>query len=307
MEFSHGGQGMKKHIGALCAVGGGALWGMMGIFVRYFSGEGLGSLETGQIRVTFGFAAVMVYMLIFRRDLLKIKLKDAWCFAGAGIGSVLLVCWSYFKAMQYISLAAAGVLLYTAPIFVTLLSALLFKEKITVKTVAALVLAFFGCVLVSGLGSESALPTVGVLLGLCAGVGYSLYSIFGRYAVKLGYGAWPMTAYSFLFAMIAGAFLCDWELLLSVMSKPQSLLYALGLGVGTCFAPYILYSTSLEYLPGSTASILASVEPVVAAIISVLMFAEPFSLASLAGTVLVLGAVVLTSVRFTKKKAEEAA
>ena len=73
------------------------------------------------------------------------------------------------------SLSTAAILLYTAPTIVMLLSALFFKEKITPIKLAALVMAFAGCCLVSGLGQgENALSLGGLLFGLGSGVGYAL-------------------------------------------------------------------------------------------------------------------------------------
>ena len=203
---------------------------------------------------------------------------------------------TYFSAMQHTSLAVAGVLLYTAPIFVMLLSALLFREQITCKKLLALALAFCGCALVSGLGSDSLVSPAGLLFGLGAGISYALYSIFGRYAIQRGYGSWTMTFYSFLFCAILSIFLCDWETTLPVFSQSAEPLWILGLGFITAFSPYVLYSLGLESVENSRASILASIEPVVAAVISVVVFAEPMSLPAALGIAMVLAAIVLLSV-----------
>lgn len=293
---------MKQRIGSVFALSAGILWGIMGIFVRHFSSLGLDSLEIGEIRIGFGFFAILLYLVCFHRKLLKIQLKDLWCFAGAGIASVLLVCFTYFKAMQYTSLAVASVLLYTAPIFVMLFSAVLFKEAITRKKVLALVLAFLGCVFVSGMGSEHQISVTGLLLGLGAGISYSMYSIFSRYAIRRGYGAWTITFYAFLFCILAGAFLCDWSAIGQVMAQPVNLAWGLGLGVCTAFAPYVLYSLSLERLESSLASILASVEPVVATLSGFFLFHEALPGSGILGILLTLTAVVLLSLPFGESK-----
>ena len=77
------------------------------------------------------------------------------------------------------------VLLYTAPFFVMVLSVLFFREKLTFRKVFALLLSFAGCILVVGLTGAEARSVGGetVLIGLCAGFGYSLYSIFGKVLV----------------------------------------------------------------------------------------------------------------------------
>ena len=286
---------MKQRFAPLFVLSAGTLWGVMGIFVRHFNAVGLGSLEISLLRMTMGLVIVGIYLLLRHRELLKIQLKDLWCFIGAGIVSQLMMNFTYFSALQHTSLAVAGVLLYTAPIFVMLLSALLFRETITVKKVFALVLAFLGCVLVSGVGTDSRVSLPGLLYGLGAGISYAMYSIFGRYAIRRGYGSWTLTFYSFLFCAFSSIFFCDFRLIVPVAVQPVEWVWIFGLGLVTAFAPYVLYSKGLEAMENSRASILASIEPVVAAVVGVIAFHEVLTLPVTAGIVLVLTAIFILS------------
>ena len=292
---------MKQKLAPVCILAAGVLWGVMGIFVRHLNTLGLESMEIGTLRVLTGLLITGIYLFLRHRELLKIRLKDIWCFLGTGICSLFFMNLTYFTAMQHTSLAVAGVLLYTAPIFVMLLSALLFREQITGKKLLALALAFCGCVLVSGVGTDSRISPAGLFWGLGAGISYALYSIFGRYAIQRGYGSWTMTFYSFLFCGLLSVFLCDWQLTAPVLVQPVQLLWVFGLGLVTAFGPYILYSLGLESMENSRASILASIEPVVAAVVSVVVFAEPMSLTAACGIALVLAAIVLLSVQRKEK------
>ncbi len=284
---------MKEKTAPLCILAAGTLWGTMGIFVRHFQSLGLSSIEIGTLRTLMGVIITGLYLLLRHRSLLKIRLKDLWCFLGTGIVSLFFMNLTYFTAMKHTSLAVAGVLLYTAPIFVMLLSAALFREPITRKKLLALVLAFFGCVLVSGLGTDSRVSLPGLLFGLGAGISYAMYSIFGRYAFQRGYRSWTVTFYTFLFCTVLNVFLCDWQLVAPVTVQPAELLWITLLGLVTAFSPYILYSLGLESMENGRASILASIEPVVAAVISVAVFAEPMSLSSAFGIAMVLSAIIL--------------
>ena len=273
----------------------------MGFFARSLYAAGFGPLEVAQTRITTGLILVGLYILLFNRSQFKVKLKDIWCFLGTGIVSLLLFSTCYFSALNYTSLAVAAILLYTAPFFVMLMSLVLFKEKMNGKKVVALLLAFTGCVLVSGVGGDENVSWIGILLGLGSGFFYALYSIFGRYAINRGYGAWTMTFYTFLFCSIGCAFLSDWQVIGSVMAADSAnILWVLGLGFVTAFLPYVLYSTGLEHMESSKASILASVEPVVSALFGVFVFHETMSLWGVLGIAMVLGAIVVLNV---KKKA----
>ena len=87
----------KKLTGTIYILIDASLWGSMGIFSRYLNAAGLGAFEVTQVRVTVGLIFVGTYLLLFNRPLLKIKLRDLWCFLGTGIVSLLFFCICYFK------------------------------------------------------------------------------------------------------------------------------------------------------------------------------------------------------------------
>ena len=285
----------NKALAAVLAAG--TFWGTMGFFARSLYAAGFGPLEVAQTRITTGLILVGLYILLFNRSQFKVKLKDIWCFLGTGIVSLLLFSICYFSALNYTSLAVAAILLYTAPFFVMLMSLVLFKEKMNGKKVFALLLAFTGCVLVSGVGGDEDVSWIGILLGLGSGFFYALYSIFGRYAINRGYGAWTMTFYTFLFCAIGCAFLSDWQVIGSALGNGSTVLWILGLGLVTAFLPYVLYSMGLESMESSKASILASVEPVVSALFGVFVFREALSAWGVLGITMVLSAIVVLNVK----------
>ena len=285
---------MKQSKSALCVLLAGTLWGSMGLFVRKLNAVGLYALDIVQLRIAISLVLVGLYLLIFARDKLCVRLRDLWCFAGTGIVSLLLFSWCYFSGMQEASLSVMAVLLYTSPAFIVLLSVLLFRETLTRQKLLALVLTFAGCCLVSGLGSGSAVSMKGLLLGLGSGFFYALYSIFSRYAIERGYGSWTITFYTFLFCLLASAPLAHWGLIAQALSSDASVpVYALLMGLLTGFLAYIFYTKGLEGMESSRAGILASVEPVVGTIIGTLVFHEPLPVQSVLGIALVLGGIVV--------------
>ena len=98
----------------------------------------------------------MLFLLITDRKKLKIDKKDLKWFFGTGLGSLFVNNLCYAETVQRASLSVAVVLLYTAPFFVMILSAVFFKEKLTVQKITALILSFAGCILVVGLSDGNA-------------------------------------------------------------------------------------------------------------------------------------------------------
>lgn len=278
----------------------GILWGSMGLFVRQLNAAGLYAIDVVQIRYLLATLFVGFYLLVFHRDKFKIRLRDLWCFLGTGLCSLLFFSWCYFTGMSVTTLSVMSVLLYTAPVFVMLMSSLLFHEQLTVRKLLALALSVGGCVLVSGHGSVQ-LGLKGLLLGLGAGFGYALYSIFGRFAIVRGYDSWTITFYSFLVCTLGCAVLSDWRTITAVLLPDVSLIgWSAAMALFTGFLAYIFYTKGLEGMPSSRASILASIEPVTATLLGTLLFHEPLGWIGVAGIVLVLAAIAVLSVHRSK-------
>jgi len=123
---------MKK-LAPFLVILAGCCWATLGVFVRHLNEIGLESMQIVEIRSVLTVVAMFTALAIFRRDLLRVKVKDLWCFAGGGIISVILFNYCYFQTIQRASLSTAAILLYTSPIFVLLLSVPLFGEKLTKK------------------------------------------------------------------------------------------------------------------------------------------------------------------------------
>ena len=260
-----------KNKSAVIVILAGSLWGFMGFFRRTLDSMGVSAIGCIAVRCIFAAALFGIVLLVSDRQAFKIKLKDIWIFFGSGIVSLFVFGVCYFKAMDYMSLSAAAILLYTAPCFVILFSALLFKEKLTGQKLAAMLLAFAGCCLVSGIGGGTMITPIGLLLGLTAGVCYALYSIFSRFALNRGYSSLTINFYSCLLATIGATVAGGTEYLEIITASAPNLGFAFATGLVTCFLPYLLYTRGLEGLENGKASIMASVEPVVATIVGVVI------------------------------------
>lgn len=284
---------MKKYTGELSVIAAGILWGVISIFVRHLTDAGLASLQLVFLRSSMAAVGLFFWLFAVNRDALRVKLKDIWCFVGTGIVSLTFFSWCYFTTIQASEASIAVVLLYTSPIFVMLFSAVLFQEKITVQKLTALVMTFCGSVLVAGLvgGGHTLTPKV-FLVGIGAGLGYGLYSIFGRFAIERGYSSLTITFYTFVFSSISGAALCHVEQLPALMT-PETAAWCAGSALVCSIAPYLLYTYGLSRMEAGRAAILATVEPLVGAVVGIVYFQESHDVVKLAGMALIFGAIVL--------------
>lgn len=290
----------SKKIAPMQVLIAGTLWGSMGVFVRILGDYGLSSIQIASLRIIFGALIFLSILAVFDRSLLKIKWKDLGLFFGMGIGSLLLFTVCYFSTIKIASLSVAAILLYTSPIWVMLMSLFCFKEKMTKRKLLALLMAFAGCVLVSGIGGDTNLSVKAVGLGLMSAIGYALYSILGTFALRK-YQPLTVTTYTFLCGSI-GAFLVSKpaELVNTIIDSDTTarlILLILMVAFLSAVLPYLFYTMGLANMRASSAAIIASVEPVVATIAGVLVFKESMTIASVAGIMLVLGAIVVLNIK----------
>ena len=269
-----------------------ALWGIIGVWNRRLMAGGLSPYSIVVVRNCGGLVLLLAVMALRDRSVFHGERQHLKYFFGTGVVSVVLFTVCYFSCQEICSLAVASILLYTAPAIVVVLSALLWREPVTKKKLLALGLTLVGCALVCGVFSGALTVTGGgIALGLGAGVFYALYSIFGRYALA-HYGPMTVTVWTFVFAGVASLALVR-PAELAALAQPSLALTAVGLVVCSTVLPYILYTRGLARVEAGKASILASLEPVVASVAGVVLFGEPMSPLTAAGIVCVLAGVYI--------------
>lgn len=282
----------QKKGGTAMVLAGASLWGLIGLFNRTLMAAELTPESIVLVRNLGGLVLLGLVLGLWKRDVFRIQPKHLVYFFGTGIVSVLLFTWCYFSCQQECSLAVAAILLYTSPAFVVLLSTLLWRDKLTGRKLLALGLTFFGCICVTGVytGGMTITPR-GFLLGLGAGFFYALYSIFGRYALA-HYEPYTVTFYTFVFAGV-GSLIFLRPAQMAVLGSVPIALTALGLAVICTVLPYLFYTAGLARMDSGKAAIIASVEPVVAALVGIIVFHESMSPATGLGVVSILAAVLL--------------
>ena len=289
--------------GELYIVAGAALWGAIGVFFNYLSALGLQPLQIVALRVGSAALAFMLYLVFSgRKDLLKIAPRDVVYFIGTGIFSLVFFYWCYFNTIKLASLAVAAVLLYTSPVWIVLLAAVFFHERLSPQKILAVLLTLLGTALIVGVFSDGGarLSPLAALLGLGAGFGYALYSIFGKFALSK-YAPETVSAYTFIFATLGAVPLAASYGWTDVYLLPQTWLGTFGIGVVCCLLPFVLYTRGLKQVEAGKAAVLATVEPAVAALFSVALYHEPLGFAKISGMALVFAAILLLNLKLPTK------
>ena len=284
---------MESRKAVFAVIGAGILWGVISLFIRPLSAAGLDPMQIASVRMVTASVLFLCVIAVRSPGKLRVRVRDLWMFAGTGIVSVSLFNFCYFYTIIHSEASVAVVLLYTSPVFILLLSAILFRERITRRKVFALLLTFAGCVCVAGLTGGVRLSAVVFLTGIGSGLFYGLYTIFGRYALAK-YDAVTVTAYSFLFALAGSLpFGRPAALVRTITAEPRLLLLCAGIGLCSTVLPYYLYTWGLERMESGKAAILVAVEPLVACLLGIFAYGEGHDFPKILGIVFVLGAILL--------------
>ena len=285
-----------RMIGYLCALGAGATWGTTGPL-----STGLYALmpatSIGFWRVLIGTVALIAWGLFFRRDLFRADARG-WLLVGLGGGAlVALFEIAYQFAIAGVGVAGAAALLYTAPVIVAVLARVILKEALTPLRVALALMVMIGVALTvtggSNAGAEAARTSIvaGIVGGLLSALSYALTTLMARYAVPR-YGVVRV-----LFLEALGGVLIVW-LALAVWGRPPSLPPSaaawrglLGLALGSVLAANFLFFAAVKRIEAAPASVAATIEPVVGALLAFLLFSQHLTPLGVIGLLMVVGGV----------------
>jgi drug/metabolite transporter (DMT)-like permease len=264
------------------------LWGALGVLGQAAQADGVGALEVALWRAVGGGALFAMHAGATRatwprgRDLAATVLF--------GVAGVSVFYGSYQLAVRAGGASLAAVLLYTAPAFVALMAWWRFGERPGAKETIAIVATITGVALVSsGNGMHAGVP--GIAWGLVAGATYALYYIFGKHA----FARYPAAAV-YAIAMPVGAIGLVPFVSFGRQTQGAWLLLTV-IAVASTYLAYLAYARGLERLPATRASVIASIEPLVATGLAAVWFDERLAPRSWAGAVLVVCAALSLSRR----------
>ena len=273
----------------LCAA---CLWATFGLFTKYLFEFGYTPLELASIRAAVGFLGAAVIGIARGPRKLAVPPRALIFFAFYGILGFALFEYIFFEVLERAPVAVAVALLYTAPAFVLIYSRVVWHEAVQPWKWGALLLVLVGVLMVTGAleSSLAALPAAALVLGLLSGVAYAAYTLMSKHATQT-YDPVRGIFWSFLFATLAFAFVAP--PFQPVMRDLDRLPMLIALGIVPTLLPYGLYLMGLRYMRASTASMLASVEPMIATLLAAAILGELLTPLRLGGVVCVVLAAAL--------------
>lgn len=284
--------------GYLCVVVASILWATSGTAGKALFATGISPFELVQARVTAATALLALALFFISRKLLVIRMRDIGYFVLLGGAAMTLVQFTYLYTISKIQVAAAILLQYLAPMFVSLFAMFFWKERVTFFKIAALLLAFGGCYLVVGGYNLELLQMnrLGLLGGLAGAVCFAAYTLLGERGMHR-YAPWTVHFYALAFAALAcHVFYPPFHYFHAGFNAGQWGLVAYIAVFGTVI-PFGLYFVGVNFIRSTRAVVTATLEPVCAGVIAFLALGETLQPLQLLGEALVILAIVLLQVQ----------
>ena len=263
------------------------IFGTLGPFVRNI---GVSSGELALYRAVLAAVMIGLFLLITRQkiDFSSIKKELVLLLiSGVAMGFNWILL---FEAYKYTTVSVATLSYYFAPVIVTAVCPILFKEKMTAKQIVCFVMSTIGLVMITGIGegSKEGKDLIGIAFGLGAAALYATVVLLNKFIKKVE--GIHRTFLQFLAAVVVlipyVAF--TGGVTLNVLNA-TGWVCLLIVGVVHTGVNYCIYFSSLKELPGQKAAILSYIDPLVAVLISVLVLKESMTLWQLLGGALILG------------------
>ncbi|WP_428053375.1 DMT family transporter [Candidatus Avelusimicrobium stercoris] len=277
--------------GFICGVVTSATFGLIPLFTLPLLSGGMNVPSILVYRFLIATVLMGAFMAATGRSF-KVSRKEFFILAGLSllyIGSAVFLFWSY----HYLASGIATTMMFLYPVFVALIMITVFKERNSVWTMLAILLAVCGVSLLSWNGKGGGVSWTGILLAVLSGFSYGIYIISVNKSCVKDMSSTKLTFYVFIFT--AFFLLLGTGLLgkLQGVATPKDWMNLLLLAIIPTVVSNITLVAAIKAIGSTFASVLGAMEPVTAMTVGVLVFGEPFTHTTALGVVMIIFAVTL--------------
>ncbi len=280
------------------------LWAVNGSLARLLLDDHMPPARLAELRSVCTFVLLAAGLVIARPALLRVRRRDVHRLAFFGIVGLSGVNAFYFAAIARLDIGVALTVQYLGPLLLLLWLKLVHRRVLPGSLWGAAGLSALGCFLVVGAYHPSSLDALGLLWALGAAVTFACYLLSGEQA---GQRYPPLTTLVWGFGFSA-LFWCVvqplWSFPTEILSSPRNLSYAAYIVIGGTLIPFACIVTAVRHLPASRVAVVATLEPVLGALIAWAVLGQALSPIQVAGGLLVVGAVIWVQVGRGELEAE---
>ena len=281
-----------KHKGIICGILAAVCYGTnpFGALPLYEEGVNTSSV----LFYRFSMAVLMlVVMLLIERKSFRVNSSDLKTLGSLGL---LFAASSitYYQSFRFMDAGIASTILFVYPVMVAVIMATFFREKVTVSTVTAIVLALMGIGLLYRGDAGASLSTTGVFLVMVSSLTYAVYIVVVNQS-SIRMSSLKLTFYVLLICMLSllvYSFTSP-DLHLMLPPSPRAWFFACWLGLVPTVLSLVLMAIAVREVGATPTAIMGALEPLTAVAIGVMVFDESFTFRLFVGIVLILSAVLL--------------
>jgi len=306
MKFRKENMKNEQNKGYLMVLTAGSLWGTIGFFATLLSNYGVGAGSVAFFRILSATIMLALILLIKGKGMGLFSISRRGLFSCMLVGFISQALYNicYMNTIEQGGMATAAVFLYTSPVYVAVISWLLFHEPLTSNKIIAIIINITGCILTVTGGDFSGMRIsgFGIIMGILSGLTYALLPILSRRGAD---EEDPFTAafYGQAFGALLLFFLIRrWNGIGTAFTLPILLVF-IGFGIVPSAMGYIVYYGGISKITEtSRIPVLASVETVVAAIIGLVVFGQSLGLTKIIGILLVLASIAVMNMKKKESK-----
>jgi drug/metabolite transporter (DMT)-like permease len=283
----------SPRLGYLLAASAATMWALNGSLARFLLDDGVSAPHLSEMRSAVSWLLLLVVLAVFSRDQLKIAREDVPKMAWLGIAGLAAVHAFYFFAIERLAIGVALVIQYLGPLLLLVWLRVFHKRRLARSLWAAVGVSVAGCFLVVEAYDASRLDLIGLLAALAAAFAFAVYLVASE---RAGHRYAPHTTLVWGFGFATLFWLVvrpPWTFPWHEFESPRNLaIGVLGVALIGTLIPFLLMLAALRHLPATRASVVATLEPVLAALIAWPVHDEALGPPQILGGLIVVAAVL---------------
>lgn len=281
----------SKTKGVIYAILSAVAFGAMPIFAKLAYNNGSNSTTVLAVRFLLASLTLFIYFKIKRQNF-KINKKQLYILCALGVFGYTITSETLFMSYSYLSVGLATTVHFIYPAVVCLIGYLFFKERIGKMKLIALILSIIGVFILVGFENKT-ISILGVTLALISGVSYGANIIGLSLEDISSLDNKISTFYISIFSGVTMLILAILTKRLSLAINTEIFVSYIGISLVSTITSIIFLLKAIEEIGATSASILATFEPIVSIILGVLFFKESFTFPMLIGTMVILISVII--------------
>jgi drug/metabolite transporter (DMT)-like permease len=300
--------GRERHParGYALAAAGATMWALNGNLARYLLDDGVGAIRLSELRSAGSWLILLAALALWRPRLLRVERRELPGLAFLGVVGLAGVHATYFFAISRLDIGVAVTIQYLAPLLLLVWLRVAHRRRLARNLWGAVALSALGCFFVVRAYDFEGLDAVGIAAAFGAAITFAIYMVGSE---RAGHRLEPVTTlfWAFGFAALLWTLVAPWwSFPFDELDSLRNVLLALGVVVVGTLLPFICIVAALRHIPAPRAAVVATLEPVLAAVFAWVLHDEALAPVQVLGGLMVVGAVLWVQSRRPDLEAEMA-